>query len=107
MPTIAAVQSLIRSVTIPWGAKSTPLNIGLASNTEVVTLRAHKQRLYLFQSPGNPQWQARTLMRREAGWWVVGEWRVAAASALPAQIPSSYRFLSPVLPPVRTCRALT
>ena len=57
MPAVAAVQSLLRSVTIPWGSKSTPNNVGLASNTEVTTLRNHKQRLYLFQSPGNPQWQ--------------------------------------------------
>ena len=61
IPAIAAVQSLLRSVTIPWGAKSTAFNVGLASNTEVTILRAHKQGLYMFQSPGNPQWQVRTL----------------------------------------------
>ena len=59
MPSIAAAESLIRSMTIPWGSKSTALERGLASNTEVVMMRGHKQGLYLFKSPGNPQWQAR------------------------------------------------
>ncbi|KAL4443731.1 hypothetical protein ABPG75_011468 [Micractinium tetrahymenae] len=57
MPAIAVAQSLLRSVTVPWGAKGTPNGVGLGSNTEVIVLRAHKQPLYLFSSIGNPQWQ--------------------------------------------------